>query len=206
MLECMDYQHLTKDRSLGSVELHVSDLATETPDDMQHRYQSHGVKAIADPIRLDQGNTHKGTLFYTAEFIPTLNVKFHKFEKQNTEAGQLAREQGGDEDGGYATDQSSSDEHDVPPGVTISSDSKGSIKAAKSSDTMSVSGKSTKSSKSQKTNGTDPSKRHSAGTAPGSPVTPVTPVTPTPEKKEVFVEMSNDELLAQREHIFTSLT
>lgn len=190
MLECMDYQHLTKDRSLGSVELHVSDLATETPDDPRHRYQSYGVKTIADPIRLDQGNVHKGMLYYTAEFIPTLNVKFHKFDKQNTEAGQLAREQGNDEDGGYATDQTASDGHDIPPGVTITSDSKDYIKDAKSTDTMSMSGKSTKSSKSHKT---DASKRNSGG---GSPISPVTPAQ---ENKEVFVEMSNDELLAQRE-------
>ncbi|KAH9487059.1 hypothetical protein JR316_0001125 [Psilocybe cubensis] len=204
MLECMDYQHLTKDRSLGSVDLHVSDLATETPDDVQHRYQSRGVKTMADPIRLDKGNAHKGTLYYSAEFIPTLNVKFHKFETQNTEAGQLARQQGGDDDGGYVTDSSSSDGHDVPPGVTITSDPKSPVKPAKSSDSMSISGQSTKSSKSQKSNGTDSARRNSGGSAPTSPVTPVTPATPatsTPEKKEVFVEMSDEELLAQQSGI-----
>ncbi|KDR84854.1 hypothetical protein GALMADRAFT_107257 [Galerina marginata CBS 339.88] len=194
MLECMDYQHLTKDRSLGSVELHLSDIAAESREDPHYPYQSKGVKNATDPIRLDKGNALKGTLHYTAEFIPTLNVKFHKFELHGEEAQQLGSDQE-DEEGGQVSDgESSAGEETVPTGMTISSDAKprapGHAKAQKSIDNISVdTHKSAKSAKSTKSSGTGTKSNGEDGK--GSPEPPV----------ETTVDMSNEALLAQQSGI-----
>ncbi|KAI0080049.1 tricalbin [Panus rudis PR-1116 ss-1] len=79
LLECMDYQHLTKDRSLGYVELKVADLAQAT-EDKEKPYISTGKKLHADPIKLDR-NSFKGQLHYEAEFVPAIPVKGLKFNK-----------------------------------------------------------------------------------------------------------------------------
>ncbi|KAI0344135.1 tricalbin [Trametopsis cervina] len=76
MLECMDYQHLTKDRSLGYVELKVSALAQA--GEGSSVYTSTGKRVGEDPIRLDKGST-KGKLYYEAEFLPAMRVKDVKF-------------------------------------------------------------------------------------------------------------------------------
>lgn len=188
MIECMDYQHLTKDRSLGSVELRISDLAAESPEDIRYPYQSKGVKSYNEQMRLDKGNAFKGTLFYTAEFIPALNVKWEKFEEQNLEAKRLTGPQD-DVEGGYATDEGSANEESYAPvGVTIQS----SQKQAKhrSLDNMSVkTTDTTKTDKSAKSNATDASKETSGTQEKG-----------TDEKKpeETGIEMTHEELLKER--------
>src|SRR5438309_1345324 len=112
MLECMDYQHLTRDRPLGSTELAISDLATLSPvEDLKYPYKSNGVKSFTSPLRQEQGgNVYKGTLHYTAEFVPALALRNVKFETSpETEVEKLKRSGGGkrrnngednDEDGG----------------------------------------------------------------------------------------------------------
>jgi len=115
----MDYQHLTKDRSLGTVELKVSGLA-EASDDPHAPFVSTGRKEVADPIRLDHGKAFKGHLHYIAEFVPTIPVKGVKFEsKPNEVQGSLKN---GDAERDNATDSSSvsSSEHDhgVMPRIT----------------------------------------------------------------------------------------
>ncbi|KAJ7275417.1 C2 domain-containing protein [Mycena haematopus] len=89
VLECMDYQHMTRDRSLGMVELRVSDLARECTDRM-YPFESTGKKTAADPIRLDKGNAYKGQLHYTAEFIPTLALEGVKFDAAGNEIQRAA--------------------------------------------------------------------------------------------------------------------
>lgn len=91
-MEVMDYQHLTKDRSLGSVELHVSELARESPTDTQYRYESTGKKEAEDPLKLDGGNgqTFQGRLHYVTEFIPCLNLKNVHFDADENEMQQVA--------------------------------------------------------------------------------------------------------------------
>jgi len=73
-----------QDRSLGSVELPISALAKKSGDP-QYRYESTGAKEMKDPIHLDQGNALKGTLHYTATFIPALAVKGIEFEGKRSE-------------------------------------------------------------------------------------------------------------------------
>ncbi|KAF8898443.1 C2 domain-containing protein [Infundibulicybe gibba] len=121
MLECMDYQHLTRDRSLGSVELLVSDLAKESADH-RYPYESTGVKNGNDSLRLDKGGAFKGNLHYTATFIPALALRGVKFDSSGNQL-QRAAEESQDEDGGIVDTGSisSSDEEAqaVPVGITV---------------------------------------------------------------------------------------
>jgi C2 domain len=84
LLEVMDYQNLTKDRSLGTVELKVSELARviERGADVDPLYffESTGKKDKSEPIRLDSGNQYKGQLHYLAEFLPAFGLQGLKFE------------------------------------------------------------------------------------------------------------------------------
>ncbi|KAF7310594.1 hypothetical protein HMN09_00602200 [Mycena chlorophos] len=89
LLECMDYQHLTKDRSLGNVELRVSDLAKESTD-REYPFESTGKKTTTERFRLDKNNTFKGQLYYSAEFIPTLALEGVKFDSTGNELQRAA--------------------------------------------------------------------------------------------------------------------
>ncbi|KAJ6501679.1 C2 domain-containing protein [Mycena vitilis] len=105
VLECMDYQHMTRDRSLGMVELRVSDLARESTDRL-YPFESAGKKTGADPIRLDKGNAYKGQLYYTAEFIPTLALEGVEFSSSGNELQRAAEAE--DPDGNSVRSSSSS--------------------------------------------------------------------------------------------------
>jgi Ca2+-dependent lipid-binding protein len=122
LLECMDYQHLTKDRSLGSTELRVSELAQES-DNTEYPYVSLGKKAAQDPLRLDKGGGLKGKLHYVAEFIPSLALAGVRFDGVKNEVQRAAEEGQGDDDGDDVKSSHSSmkDEQPVPNGVTVSS-------------------------------------------------------------------------------------
>ncbi|EJT98006.1 tricalbin [Dacryopinax primogenitus] len=85
MLELMDYQNLTKDRSLGSVELKIADLAS-VGGDSRIPYKSKGKRTFAEPIRLDRGKSaFKGKLFYVAEFLPGVHLKNATFKGESNE-------------------------------------------------------------------------------------------------------------------------
>lgn len=108
LLEVMDYQNLTKDRSLGTVELKVGGLARETmkgAGDSRFFFESTGKMDKSEPIRLDRGNQYKGQLHYLAEFLPAFALEGLKFETGSNEL-QAAVE--GVEDGDDADDHSSS--------------------------------------------------------------------------------------------------
>lgn len=127
LLETMDYQHLTKDRSLGTVELKVQDLAEEIPDadNAEYRYKSTGKKPHVEAIRLDRGGTFKGQLHYVAEFIPGLNLRGIKFDSgPNALERMVENGNADDDDGGVVGDDSSSASEeggDIVPGqVTVS--------------------------------------------------------------------------------------
>ncbi|KAJ3513052.1 hypothetical protein NLJ89_g3156 [Agrocybe chaxingu] len=192
LLECMDYQHLTRDRSLGFTELHVTDLAAES-DDPRNPYESKGRQAVADPLRID-GGTHKGTLHYTAEFIPALALKNIKFDSHGNQVKQLTERQQHSDDEGIVTDgESSSSDEDIPKDVTI----KGK--------------RHTKHHHHQKVQSTDTTETtHTAASAgsSGSKSSPVSdsPVSATPPNgtngtAEHGIEMNNEELLTHQSGI-----
>ncbi|KAG5353458.1 hypothetical protein C0989_006615 [Termitomyces sp. Mn162] len=71
-----------KDRSLGTVDLHVNDLAKQSQD-FQYPFESTGPKVGSDRIRLP-GNAYKGILHYHAVFIPALALNGVSFDKRDT--------------------------------------------------------------------------------------------------------------------------
>ncbi|KAG6817624.1 hypothetical protein H0H87_006252 [Tephrocybe sp. NHM501043] len=129
LLDVMDYQNLTKDRSLGTVDLHVNELAQESKD---YRYpvESKGQKVAVDPIRL-HGNAYKGELHYTALFIPALALNGVAFDTKSSPKAEL-------EDDNVSV---SSSDHGAPVALTIKSANLGSngngFKSAPSSPTTS---------------------------------------------------------------------
>ncbi|KAK7064548.1 C2 domain-containing protein [Favolaschia claudopus] len=118
LLECMDYQHLTKDRSLGTVELRVSELARAGSDRM-YPFESTGKKTVADPIRLGKANTYKGQLHYTAEFVPTLALEGVKFDSEGNELQRAAQAEDldGKEVGSSSSSSSSSLAEPIVPTI-----------------------------------------------------------------------------------------
>ncbi|KAH7915157.1 C2 domain-containing protein [Hygrophoropsis aurantiaca] len=106
-MEVMDYQHLTKDRSLGSVEVHIGDLIREASSTSEYRYESTGKKATEDPIQLDGSHIYKGQLHYEAEFVPALAIKGVRFDRNENELQRAVREDDGGADGDVASKSSS---------------------------------------------------------------------------------------------------
>ncbi|KZT23846.1 tricalbin [Neolentinus lepideus HHB14362 ss-1] len=206
LLECMDYQHLTKDRSLGTVELRVSDLAQDS-EDPQYYFASTGRKEAQDPIKLDKGNSYKGRLHYTAEFIPALALKWNDFSSGPNELERAAQNASGDEDGGVVMDDDGSSvsgsdvgNEDVPTGITAtrpvgSTVPRGHKKSAKSTDTV-------RSTASAVTTGTTKTNGSAApydagGEAPEADVQEPNGNAP-PQKEEKGIVMSKEELLREQ--------
>ena len=88
----MDYQHLTKDRSLGSVELRISDLVKETKENKEMPYSSKGRDDFIEHFRLDKNNTYKGKLFFDAEFVPAILLKDIHFDVPKNELEQIVED------------------------------------------------------------------------------------------------------------------
>lgn len=110
---------LSQDRSLGYVELKVSELAQAAEG--ESAYVSTGKRVGEDPIRLDKGS-FKGKLFYEAEFVPAMHVKNVKFAS-GPNAIEKAVEDTEDADGGDVSEGDSSsdfDTHDIPITITAS--------------------------------------------------------------------------------------
>lgn len=111
----MDYQNLTKvasftcdnckrltffqDRSLGSVELHVNEIAKKSETNTKYPYESTGKKTAADPIHFGKSDVYKGTLHYTAEFIPALALRGVHFETGGNEMERALEGEGEGDDG-----------------------------------------------------------------------------------------------------------
>jgi hypothetical protein len=104
----MDYQNLTKDRSLGTVELKVSELAQEIPkgDNPHFSFESTGRKDKSEPIRLDRGNQCKGHLHYVAEFLPAFTLQGLKFETGPNELHSAAESDDEVDDGSRSSSSS----------------------------------------------------------------------------------------------------
>ncbi|KAI0336165.1 tricalbin [Cubamyces sp. BRFM 1775] len=125
LLECMDYQHLTKDRSLGYAELKVSDLAKPTDAETgEFLYESTGKREAQEPLKLGNG-AFKGKLHYVAEFVPAYAVRGIRFDsgpnelqeaaKRSADAGALSDS---DEGETVRDDESEIDVAAVPEGIT----------------------------------------------------------------------------------------
>ena len=142
-LECMDYQHLTRDRPLGYTELHLNELATGA-DSEEYPYKSTGKKVEAANLKFDKG-IFKGQLHYEAEFIPALALKNFEFStggngiQQNVNGSGGAGGSSADDDGGSIS-SSDIEAEAVPAGITTrgplgTKRKEGHVKSAASTDT-----------------------------------------------------------------------
>ena len=85
-LEIMDYQNSGKDRSLGNVEVDVSQLATESAtSDPRIRFTGTGKQVHKDKIHLGRG-IYKGQIEFDCEFLPAVNIKGAEFDERENEA------------------------------------------------------------------------------------------------------------------------
>lgn len=67
-VEVMDYQHVSKDRSLGTTELEIGSLLQEGDDKKVSPWVSTGRKTRNDPLKIDNKRTVKGVIAYDVEF------------------------------------------------------------------------------------------------------------------------------------------
>ncbi|MCJ1391843.1 hypothetical protein MMC18_004710 [Xylographa bjoerkii] len=72
VLEVMDYQNMTKDRSLGLTEISAADYIKEG-DNGEYEVHNHR-RDRSEPLRMYGGGPPKGTLNFTVAFYPTLNI------------------------------------------------------------------------------------------------------------------------------------
>lgn len=72
VIEVMDYQHMSKDRSLGVSELSVSDLLQEGTDKKNKPWVSTGKRSRSDPLRIDGKQVVKGRIDYDVEFCGSI--------------------------------------------------------------------------------------------------------------------------------------
>ncbi|KAI0318989.1 tricalbin [Amylostereum chailletii] len=197
LLEVMDYQHLTKDRSLGTVDLYVGGLAKEAPagGDPLFRFESTGKQEFNQPICLDHGKTFKGQLHYVAEFIPAYALQGIGFESGPNEL--QGNTSGGSDEGHAVPDSASSmsssseEVQTVPVGITAKRpiDERG-HRSTKSTDTTAT----TATAQSQRT---AESQRSGA-----RPTSPRNAKTDTAEgKEEQGIRMPKEELIQHQSGI-----
>ncbi|TFY83046.1 hypothetical protein EWM64_g967 [Hericium alpestre] len=219
LLEIMDYQHLTKDRTLGTVELKVSDLAVEAkdPKDPRFHYRSTGKKDAADPIRLDRGKTYKGNLHYVAEFVPAIALTGVEFETKPAELEAIVEEVAEEGEGTDVPDDvlsvssSNIDAQAIPKGITASApisenadtnangNANGKVKAHKKSNSADTTRSRTESVRSGETAETNRSnKTGETGHTAETGKTDVSKRNEEKQEEEEGVEMSKEELLQQQ--------
>jgi hypothetical protein len=196
LLEVMDYQNLTKDRSLGTVEIKVSELAQEKKkdvDDPRFPFESMGKKDKSEPIRLDRGNQYKGQLHFLAEFLPAFALQGLKFDTGPNEIQSAIEAVEDDDDGDSTSSSSSSSEGEGSTRAVTTTKPigppKSSAKNAQSKDTQAAaSTNATEARKSTSTREGSPSSGeiHSVDGKDGA------------KRKSEGIRMSKDELLVHR--------
>lgn len=179
LLEVMDYQNFTKDRSLGTVEFKVGELAREAKDedDPRFSYESTGKVERSEPIRLDQGNQYKGQLHYDAEFLPAFALQGLKFDAGSDERKSAVQDIDNGSDASSSSSGSSSKGKEVTRTITATQPvggPNGHTKNQQSEDSAFTS-VSTDATEATKTVGRDNTKNEEEG-----------------------IKMSNDELLRHR--------
>ncbi|PLW09166.1 hypothetical protein PCASD_23053 [Puccinia coronata f. sp. avenae] len=80
-LEVMDYQHLTKDRSLGHIDLDTTKLAESVKEDEVNTYKSTGKHHYSEYLKQEGKKALvKGKMSFTVEFHACKPIKFNRFD------------------------------------------------------------------------------------------------------------------------------
>ncbi|KEI37230.1 uncharacterized protein L969DRAFT_53729 [Mixia osmundae IAM 14324] len=74
VLECMDYEHNGKDRTLGQTDLDVASLLEEGRDTKRAPWLSKGKLDRNSPLATNNRKTIKGSVSYTVQFFPCANI------------------------------------------------------------------------------------------------------------------------------------
>ncbi|UZJ51522.1 hypothetical protein CBS101457_000842 [Exobasidium rhododendri] len=96
-VEVMDYQNNTKDRSIGSCEVSMADMARENISNKSYPYSSLGKKSRKEKLDLGRG-IYKGEIVFDCEFLPSLNLAGVEFAGAGNEVAAKLGE--GDAGGG----------------------------------------------------------------------------------------------------------
>ncbi|GEM08900.1 tricalbin [Rhodotorula toruloides] len=75
VIEVMDYNHNTKDRTLGQTEFSVSGILAEGPDKRNKPWLSTGKVSKTEMLKSDNKRTVKGNIEFEAEFFPCTALK-----------------------------------------------------------------------------------------------------------------------------------
>lgn len=107
VMEVMDYQHNSKDRTLGVARLEVKDVAVEGTNKTEQPYISTGKIERTSRLTTDhQGKLGKGSLIYEAIFYPTIPLKGVKFQNAPNPTDQVkakVKAEGQDDDDNQST-------------------------------------------------------------------------------------------------------
>lgn len=71
----MDYQHNSKDRTLGQCRLDMKDLVGEGSDKKEEPFVSLGAISRTEALQQDGGRAKKGSVIFEAKFYPTIPIR-----------------------------------------------------------------------------------------------------------------------------------
>lgn len=179
-VEVMDYQNTGKDRSIGTVEVSVSELGVENAADIKTPYSSTGKKSHRDRLHLGR-NVYKGEILFDCEFLPGVHLNGVRFKGAGNEAaGKIPDEFDDLEHDEDDVDQEDEDEKDE--------DSKRRIREMSSKATVAIS----------PTNGDFKEKGHTKNKASVASLASVK-TNATTDKDNSGVTIAREELLQTRE-------
>lgn len=94
----MDYQHLTKDRSLGFTDLSIRDLVVPVEDSSPFAYKSTGSQSLTSRLQSDRKGAFKGSIVFDVEFYPCTDIKWSPFETPESSFEKAKDAAGADDD------------------------------------------------------------------------------------------------------------
>lgn len=189
-VEIMDYQNSGKDRSIGSTEVNVAELANEGRGTREVPYTGTGKSRRTDKIHLGRG-AYKGEIEYDVEFLGATALAGVEFEGAGNEAAKKAGD-GEDEDG---DDPDAKDGTDADEDAALGEDAKAMTKATVSSGLKEDAAAATDTSLTHKPSQKTHKKKESVATL----ASVKTAATDVSKKTVDGVEMSREQLLNARE-------
>ncbi|GAA6050737.1 hypothetical protein JCM3770_006601 [Rhodotorula araucariae] len=112
-IEVMDYQHMTKDRSLGLTDFSVAGLLTEGTDRKTKPWVGTGKVSRVEPLKTDGRRSIKGNLEFEAEFFPCAPLKNVSFVPAETVPGLSSKITEMDNDGSSSSSDDEGDEETI---------------------------------------------------------------------------------------------
>ncbi|CEH17519.1 Ca2-dependent lipid-binding protein CLB1/vesicle protein vp115/Granuphilin A, contains C2 domain [Ceraceosorus bombacis] len=188
-IEVMDYQNSSKDRSLGTTEVNVAELANEGRGTREVPFTGTGKSRRKDKIHLGRG-AYKGEIEYDVEFLGATALHGVEFEGAGNEAAKKAGD-GEDEDG---DDPDAKEGAEAEEDAALGEDAKAMTKATVSSGLKEDDAAATQTSLAHQASQKTHKKKESVATL-SSVKTAATAQTDVSKKAVEGVEMSREQLL-----------